>query len=67
MPDFERVIHLRTMHIGPDEILVAAKVATPTGGTTERLAQQIDDAEQRIRAAVPTATLIYVEPALYRP
>ena len=67
VPDFERVIHLRTMHLGPDEILVAAKVATPTGGTTERLSQQIDDAEQRIRAAVPAAKLIYVEPALYRP
>ncbi|HVF04530.1 MAG TPA: cation diffusion facilitator family transporter [Frankiaceae bacterium] len=67
VPDFERVIHLRTMHLGPDEILVAAKVATPVGGSTERLAQQIDDAENRIRAAVPTAKLIYVEPALYRP
>jgi cation diffusion facilitator family transporter len=65
VPDFERVIHLRTMHLGPDELLVACKVATPVGGTTERLAEQINDAERRIRAAVPTATLIYVEPDLY--
>lgn len=66
VPDFERVIHLRTMHLGPDELLVAAKVATPVGGTTERLAAQINDAEQRVRAAVPSAKLIYVEPDLYR-
>jgi cation diffusion facilitator family transporter len=67
VPDFERVIHLRTMHLGPDELLVAAKVATPAGGSTDRLSTQIDEAEQRIRAAVPNAKLIYVEPALYRP
>ena len=67
VPDFERVIHLRTMHLGPDELLVAAKVATPVGGTTERLAQQINEAEARVRAAVPTAKVIYVEPDLYTP
>ncbi|HEV2888817.1 MAG TPA: cation diffusion facilitator family transporter [Frankiaceae bacterium] len=66
-PDFERVIHLRTMHLGPDELLVAAKVATPCGGTTERLAEQIDNAEARVRAAVPSAHLVYIEPDLYRP
>lgn len=66
VPDFERVIHLRTMHLGPDEILVAAKVATPTGGSTERLSEQIDQAEKRIRGAVPAAKLIYIEPALYK-
>ena len=66
VPDFERVIHLRTMHLGPEELLVAAKVATPAGGTTERLAQQIDEAEKRVRAAVPSAALIYIEPDLDR-
>lgn len=66
VPDFERVIHLRTRYLGPDELLVAAKVATPVGGTTERLAEQINDAESRIREAVPAAKLIYVEPDLYR-
>ena len=67
VPDFERVIHLRTRYLGPDELLVAAKVATPAGGTTERLATQINDAERRIREAVPAAKLIYVEPDLYQP
>ncbi|HWL38232.1 MAG TPA: cation diffusion facilitator family transporter [Frankiaceae bacterium] len=66
VPDFDRVIHLRTRYLGPDEMLVAAKVATPVGGTTERLAAQINEAERRIREAVPAATLIYIEPDLYQ-
>lgn len=66
VPDFGRVIHLRTRYLGPDEMLVAAKVATPVGGTTERLAAQINEAERRIREAVPAATLIYIEPDLYQ-
>jgi cation diffusion facilitator family transporter len=64
--DFERVIHLRTMHLGPDELLVAAKVATPPGGRTETLAVQIDAAERRVRAAVPAATIVFVEPDVDR-
>lgn len=65
-PAFERVIHLRTMHLGPDELLVAAKVATPAGNDAETLSEQIDAAEVRIRAAVPTARVIYIEPDVYR-
>ncbi len=66
VPDFERVIHLRTRYLGPDQLLVAAKVATPVGGTTERLAEQINEAERRIREVAPAASLIYIEPDLYR-
>lgn len=64
--DFARVIHLRTMHLGPDELLVAAKVATPRGVPSETLSDRIDAAEERVRAAVPAATLIYVEPDVDR-
>jgi cation diffusion facilitator family transporter len=64
--DFARVIHLRTMHLGPDELLVAAKVATPPGRRSGRLAEQIDAAERRVRAAVPAATIVYVEPDVDR-
>jgi cation diffusion facilitator family transporter len=64
--DFDRVIHLRTMHLGPDELLVAAKVATPRGVASETLSDRIDEAEARVRAAVPAATLIYVEPDVDR-
>jgi cation diffusion facilitator family transporter len=64
--DFERVIHLRTMHLGPDELLVSAKVATPVGVPSEVLSERIDAAEERVRSAVPTAKLIYVEPDVDR-
>ncbi|MDQ1711572.1 MAG: hypothetical protein QOE45_1022 [Frankiaceae bacterium] len=64
--DFDRVIHLRTMHLGPDELLVGAKVATPPGVPSETLSERIDAAEERVRAAVPAARLVYVEPDVDR-
>jgi cation diffusion facilitator family transporter len=65
-PGVERIIHLRTMHLGPDELLVAAKVAMPAGATLPQVAQAIDDAEARVRAAVPSARVMYLEPDLDR-
>src|SRR5215467_4389542 len=64
-PHIERVIHLRTLHVGPDSLLVAAKVAVRPGEVAEAIAAGIDAAEQRIRAVVPIAGLIYLEPDLY--
>jgi len=64
-PQVDRVIHLRTLHVGPDSLLVAAKVAVRRGESAERIVAAIDDAERRIRAAVPIAGLIYLEPDLY--
>ncbi|MGI8646327.1 MAG: cation diffusion facilitator family transporter [Nocardioides sp.] len=63
---FERVIHMKTLHIGPEELLVAAKVGVPQGATAEEIAGSIDEAEQAIRAAEPTAQVIYLEPDIYR-
>ncbi|MCW2604974.1 MAG: cation diffusion facilitator family transporter [Pseudonocardiales bacterium] len=65
-PGVERVIHLRTLHLGPDELLVAAKVAMPAGATLAEVAAAIDAAEARIRAAAPVARVIYLEPDLDR-
>ncbi|MBM7770041.1 cation diffusion facilitator family transporter [Actinokineospora baliensis] len=62
----ERIIHLRTQYLGPEELLVAAKIALRPGLPMEDVAQAIDDAEARVRAAVPSARLIYLEPDLYR-
>jgi cation diffusion facilitator family transporter len=62
----ERVIHLRTQYLGPEELLVAAKIAVPARLPTEAVAQAIDLAEARLRAAVPEARLIYLEPDLDR-
>jgi cation diffusion facilitator family transporter len=66
-PGVDRVIHLRTQYLGPDELLVAAKIAIPRTTVMERVASAIDDAERRVRQAVPEARLIYLEPDLERP
>ncbi|MGW7539218.1 cation diffusion facilitator family transporter [Amycolatopsis sp. NPDC054798] len=62
----ERVIHIRTQYLGPDELLVAAKLALVPGLDTAAIATAIDEAEARVRAKVPVATLIYLEPDLDR-
>ena len=65
-PLVESVIHLRTLHTGPDEILVAAKIAVRTSDTGEQIADAIDGAERRVREAVPETRWIYLEPDLRR-
>ena len=62
----DRVIHLKTLHLGPEEVLVAAKLGIRPGTTIEELAETIDATERAIRAAEPTAQVIYLEPDLYR-
>jgi cation diffusion facilitator family transporter len=64
--EVERIIHMRTSHISPDELLVAAKVAVRHDDTAATVARNIDAIEARIRAAVPIATVIYLEPDLDR-
>jgi cation diffusion facilitator family transporter len=65
--EIERIIHMKTLHIGPEELLVAVKVGVPNGATADEVAEAIDAAERRIRAAVPIARVIYVEPDIFRP
>jgi cation diffusion facilitator family transporter len=62
----ERVIHIRTQYLAPDELLVAAKIALVAQLPLDEVARAIDDAELRVRAAVPAAKLIYLEPDLDR-
>lgn len=62
----DRLIHLRTQYLGPDELLVAAKIAVAADVDLATVAATIDDAEARIRAAVPAVRLIYLEPDLDR-
>lgn len=64
-PEIERVIHLRTLHVGPESLLVAAKIAVRHDETAAQVARGIDAAELRVRRAVPIAELIYLEPDLY--
>ncbi len=65
-PHIDRVIHLRTLHVGPDELLVAAKIAVGRRETAAEVAEAIDAAEQRLRAVLPSATYIFLEPDIDR-
>jgi cation diffusion facilitator family transporter len=60
-----RVIHMRTLHLGPEELLVAAKIAVQHDATATEVANAINAAEARIREAVPIARVIYLEPDIY--
>src|SRR5262249_48716561 len=62
----ERLIHIKTQYLGPDELLVAAKIALPSGLLVDEVARAIDAAERRVRSAVPQARIIYLEPDLDR-
>ena len=64
--NIDRLIHIRTQYLGPDELLVAAKIALPAGSQLSTVAATIDAAEARVRAAVPAARVIYLEPDLDR-
>ncbi|WP_406058803.1 cation diffusion facilitator family transporter [Streptomyces sp. NBC_01077] len=60
-----RLIHMRTLHLGPEELLVAAKIAVQHDDSAADVAHAINAAEERIRAAVPIARVIYLEPDVY--
>jgi cation diffusion facilitator family transporter len=62
----DRIIHMKTMHLGPEELLVAAKIGVVRGDSAEHVAEAIDAAEAAVREAEPTAQVIYLEPDIYR-
>jgi cation diffusion facilitator family transporter len=66
-PNVRRVIHMKTQHVGPDELLVAAKLDVDPTISMAELATSINAAEQALRAAVPIAKLVYLEPDIRQP
>ena len=64
--DGTSIIHLKTLHLGPEELLVAAKISIGRSDTGLEIAKAIDGAETRIREAVPIARVIYLEPDVQR-
>lgn len=63
--DVESLIHMKTLYLGPDELLVAAKVAFPTRMKLADVATAINSLEARVRAEVPIARVIFIEPDVY--
>jgi cation diffusion facilitator family transporter len=62
----DQLIHMRTEHLGPDEILVGAKIEFASALSADELVAAINDTEDAIRATTPSATVIYLEPDLVR-
>ena len=65
-PGVTRIISLKTLHVGPEELLVAAKIGVDHDSSARSVAETIDEAERRVRAVEPVAQLIYLEPDIYR-
>ena len=63
----ERIIHMKTLHLGPEELLVAAKISVPVDADAAQVADTINAAERAVRQAEPTAQVLYFEPDIYRP
>ena len=63
----ERVLHMRTQHLGPEELLVAAKVEFDERLDSEKVTEVIDQVEANVRAVAPIARMIYIEPDFYDP
>lgn len=61
-PDVRRLIHLRTQHLGPEELLVGAKIEVGAELAVTGVATAINETERRLREAVPAARVIYLEP-----
>jgi cation diffusion facilitator family transporter len=66
-PTVESLIHMKTLYLGPDELMIAAKVAFPKATRLVEIATAIDALEADIRSKIPAARVIYIEPDLYHP
>ena len=60
-----RIIHMKTLYLGPDELMVGMKVAVAATDSAREVASAIDALERRVRAAVPIARVLYIEPDIY--
>jgi cation diffusion facilitator family transporter len=65
-PDVKRLIHMRTVHLGPDDLMVAAKLEFESTLSVAALCDRINDAESAVRREVPIARLLFIEPDVYR-
>ena len=61
-----RIIHMKTLHVAPEELLVGVKVGVDASATAADIASMIDAAERNVRSSEPMARTIYIEPDVYR-
>ena len=65
-PSVQRLIHMRTEHIGPDELLVGAKIELVEGLSMAEIVEVVNRVETSVRRAVPMARIMYLEPDVFR-
>jgi cation diffusion facilitator family transporter len=63
-PSVRQLIHLRTQHIGPDELLIGAQIEFDGRMDFRQVSTAINELEEAIREALPFSALIYIEPAV---
>ena len=63
--DIDRIVHMKTLYVGPDEFMVGAKVSLAPERTMKEVSVIVNLAERRIREAVPAARIIYIEPDVW--
>jgi len=63
--DIDRIIHMKTLYLGPEELMVGIKVAVAATDSAREVAAAIDALEKRVRAAVPIAKVMYIEPDIF--
>jgi len=62
----ESVIHMKTLYLGPDELMLAAKIGVNASASAQAIARVIDEAEAAVRTVVPATRVIYLEPDIAR-
>ena len=65
-PGVKSVIHMKTLYLGPDELMLGAKIAIDASDKAKDIVETIDEAERMVRAAVPATRVIYLEPDVLR-
>jgi cation diffusion facilitator family transporter len=65
-PGVTRIIHMKTLHIAPEELLVAVKIGVSEQSTGAQIADAINAAERNVRAAEPMSTQVFIEPDIFK-
>ncbi len=60
------ILSLRTLHLGPEQVLVACKISVRPTDSAQLITDTINAVEDSIRQAVPSATHIFIEPDIFR-
>jgi cation diffusion facilitator family transporter len=64
IPEVNRIISIRSMHLAPEDVLIAIEVSLVDNLDTDKIESVIDNIENKVREIIPYVNLskIYVEP-----